>query len=134
MLPGFHAILGSEVHASITLDSSFCEPETKSLLLVGNPNHEVASLTRANEFRVDQKNKGLKISPNPNTGRFELELSGFEGPARVVVTNASGRVVARLEMKNQNRHTFDFSAMDKGLYLVTVLSGNERRSGKVLVR
>jgi len=132
--PGFHARAGSVVHAFITPDSSFCVPEEKSLLITNNQSQIITSLGNKMKNGGEKMKNQIKLSPNPTSGRFDLEIAGIEGPVQVLVTNPLGKVVSRWEGENQYRHTFDFTSMNKGLYLVTILRNNERHSAKVLVK
>jgi hypothetical protein len=77
-LPGFQAHEGSYMYAWITETASFCsslpsviqQPEEKSTIVQTDVNNNKSS---------GLPDKKVKIYPNPNNGKFFVELTNFEG-------------------------------------------------------
>ena len=74
----------------------------------------------------------INLYPNPNSGTFTLELTGTSGPATVIITDLSGRVLENTTSSEPKLY-FDLSRYAAGTYIVKVnVDGNEF-SKKVLV-
>ncbi len=79
------------------------------------------------------------ILPNPNTGVFALNLSGYSQNTEVQVYNTEGELIFT-EMIPAKRFSgdvvrdFDFRYKPKGIYLVKVTSGSQSKSQKVVVQ
>ncbi len=84
------------------------------------------SNTTANHEAVSSE--PLPLSPNPTTGFIRIPA----GPdARILVLNTAGASVAPIQVEHGNG-LLDLSRLPAGIYTVTVLEGNQRRSGKVV--
>jgi Leucine-rich repeat (LRR) protein len=129
-LPGFHAFSGSYVDASITTTASFCEPVQP---IVYNDLIEKSIVLPEKERSVIEKNVDLKIYPNPNNGRFTIEMSGFAEGAMLSVIDMKGRVVGSQLIDNTQLASFDIQAIEKGIYFVRVSDGSHSLNRKMVV-
>lgn len=80
---------------------------------------------------------GFRISPNPTTGVFNLELSGIRtAGAQVTITDVTGKPVyqATLPAGKNTARTIDLSAQSRGVYIVKVTSGSEMKTEKLVVK
>ncbi|QJX46299.1 T9SS type A sorting domain-containing protein [Hymenobacter taeanensis] len=89
--------------------------------------------------KEEVKAAGLTVYPNPSTGRFTVSAS-FAQPVKglqVVVRNMLGQEVMRQDVPNGIRQVavpVDLSNFSAGLYQVSLGSGSEMVSRKVLVQ
>jgi len=74
----------------------------------------------------------LNAFPNPGNGLFTLDLQGIQGSTRMVVLDATGKIVEtqRLELHGTDRRQLDLSAQANGLYQVRL----EHERGVELLR
>lgn len=99
---------------------------------VGGPVASIgARVIDAATIGVDEHTITLGAAPNPSDGIFQL-LLGDAGPARITVTDATGRVVGAHRSVGE-RFTLDLSAASPGVYMVTVQGERGRASGRLVV-
>lgn len=79
-----------------------------------------------------EKEIGLKAFPNPGSGLFTLDLQGIQGATRMVVLDATGKMVLtqRLELHGADLRQLDLSTEANGLYQVRL----EHERGVELLR
>lgn len=132
-LPGFHAYEGSYLNAWITETSDFCNSLYPVIVEKSNGEKSVylSDDTKPND-PVD-KEKMVKVFPNPNNGKFVIELSNFEGYSDIMVTNLLGAKVSNTTTI-ENRAEFDLSPLPKGIYLVSIKNGKCNISKKIIVQ
>lgn len=74
----------------------------------------------------------IKLYPNPNNGQFQIQLGNSETTAAVVVYDLTGK---RVFGKNiADNETIDLGNVQKGLYLVSITSGNTVSTKKIVVK
>jgi hypothetical protein len=129
-LPGFHAFEGSVAHAWITTDGTFCDGASGTI--VENPLQEKSGNTDSNS--KTEQGKEIKVYPNPNSGRFTVEIikAKAKAEAEVEVYNALGERVYQA-MVDDGRSVIDLSGIRRGLYVVAVSDGRERFTRKMMV-
>jgi hypothetical protein len=72
------------------------------------------------------------LSPNPSSGRFQLQLENFE-PAELIITNVLGQIIKQMNIKNANTE-IDLSTQTSGIYYYTLRSKNSNSiNGKMVV-
>jgi hypothetical protein len=81
----------------------------------------------------------MVIAPNPNEGAFTVNLAGYKQAAEVQVYDMAGALIFTEKidinrLSNNPSRNFDFRYKPKGIYLVTVVSGNYSKSEKVIVQ
>jgi PKD repeat protein len=77
----------------------------------------------------------LNIYPNPSQGEFiYLELEGATSNTQLIVNDIYGKTVLNQEL-NSNNETIRFDQkLTSGFYMVTVISGNNKVTKKLIVR
>lgn len=131
LMPGFHACEGSATHAMITADSQYCYTSTRS---ISHPesNKSVTLKSPAVNSGKQNKEKKMKVFPNPNNGIFNIEMKNFDGPASICIINAIGEVVYQTQSANAGVIKPDLSAFNRGLYVVRVSDGKTIATQKML--
>jgi len=94
----------------------------------------VTEKTLAEAPPVFPAEKSVRIYPNPNNGRFILELKNFEGQAEVWVYNTLGTIVFMQKITNSSNPEINLPSSNKGIYFVRVISGKEQLTNKLIVR
>jgi hypothetical protein len=133
-LPGFHALSGSYMDANITTNSSFCIPPAPGIVAL-EPSGK--SVIEKNNQKPDKKGfleKSVKIYPNPNIGKFTLELSNFENPVKVSMVNMVGATIYSRQQIISGIYEMDLSGIDKGIYIVRIIDGETLLSKKIVVQ
>ncbi len=85
---------------------------------------------------ISTAGEGVKVYPNPSTGRFEIKLDN-PGKAELAIMDVSGRIVlSRVIEGNQGtwQQSFDLSRETKGVYLVKVISAGKVSALKLLLQ
>jgi len=132
-LPGFFAEAGSDVHAWITLDSSFCDgtPESPIVYCPENKSSEmedhkgIAGITCENE---------IQVYPNPSRGIFTLKISNAEGQSQIRIYDIWGKNIFFSDIRNQPSKEIDLSEKRKGFYLIKIIKGRDQFIKKILIR
>jgi photosystem II stability/assembly factor-like uncharacterized protein len=75
----------------------------------------------------------VALYPNPSTGMVTITLSNVDAGTVMYVTNMIGQQVAKTALKDLNTN-FDFSTLEKGVYFVTVTSGNNKHVEKLIIQ
>jgi hypothetical protein len=133
-LPGFHAENGSNVHAVITSDSSFCVKNKSTIVEILSIEISSENGLFAEDKSADLLNKSVKIYPNPNNGQFFVEVSNFETRATVSIYNMLGSIVYESEISNEIDQKINLLGIKKGIYLVKVTDQKEQFTKKMIVR
>jgi hypothetical protein len=81
--------------------------------------------------------KGIKIYPNPTTGKFTMEMDNdIYGDLGISVMNQAGKEVLKLRLKKTTEHfstQIDLNGQPKGLYLINTTSGKYFRTDKIAI-
>lgn len=79
------------------------------------------------EFNVTPSNinnvSAVNITISPNPAKDVLKINGFEGNAKITISNASG--VAILSTEANNSAVLNVESLNRGIYFVTVRTANE---------
>lgn len=78
---------------------------------------------------------GIKIYPNPNNGKFDIQLFGIEGRTLIEVHDYLGQLIDRIEVQSiLNGLTVPYSLSGKaaGVYVITITNGYEHYNKKVI--
>lgn len=78
----------------------------------------------------------FKLYPNPGTGRFNLAASGHIGHARVRICNILGKEVYNriLNILPGHNTEIDLENAPKGLYILSITSGTNRYTQKLILK
>ncbi|MCO6498848.1 MAG: T9SS type A sorting domain-containing protein [Vicingus serpentipes] len=126
-----------KVDGSYTSYGSSCQITTPSApaLIAQHPNNNYS----ANESVVNFDEMSVNIYPNPNQGEsFNIVLEGASSNTKVYVTDISGKTILYKDLNNENESmntslSFD-SKLSPGFYMVTVISGTQKVTEKLMVR
>ncbi len=88
---------------------------------------------------IQINNLEMKIYPNPNQGEFiYLELNGLQTNSELVVFDVFGKIVLTQQIDTEGttyNKTLRFNKkLDAGFYFVTVTSGNQKTTRKLIVQ
>jgi len=78
---------------------------------------------------VELSMSNLQLYPNPVGDILQIEMDEISSPQLIIIRDGSGRMVKRL---NPSNGTIDMSALQPGLYLISVLSDQGLSTGKVI--
>lgn len=90
---------------------------------------EMFAVKRTNNSSVIENTADISIYPNPSNGKFSIDFAEA-GEYRIVITNIEGREIAQ---RNINGNRFESELLPKGLYLVSIKSGEYHRTQSVIV-
>jgi len=133
-LPGFHAQQGSQMHGYITETGDYCNS------IVASPIHtplaEKSALINGETkpATLGFTEKQVKVYPNPNNGRFVVELTNFEGVSIITVNNPLGAVIHRSTSFGSNVSSVELSALHKGIYFVSIQNRNSLITRKIIIK
>jgi hypothetical protein len=118
---------GTVFGASITDLSTGCESEVA--LLVG---------FQVGLGSVITNEESIAIFPNPNTGEFNINLSGISGNTTVELTinNSIGQVVYEtiIDVISSHSEPVSLKGLDKGVYFLNVSNGAEKTTHRIVVQ
>ena len=81
--------------------------------------------------------KGLKISPNPASGKANISLAGYSGAVTILVSNMQGKMLLQKKVQlSSSKLAFeplDVSMYASGIYVVTVIDEKGNRQSAQLV-
>jgi hypothetical protein len=119
LYPGAKVESGGHLLAKITATASYCP----AFPFRGFEN-EADGPAKSQEVVLNDKSTAFRIYPNPTSGSFTLEFSGFEPkmPVQVEIYGMMGNKVAGKTINETGRHLFSLSGFPSGLYLVKVKS------------
>ena len=131
-LPGFHAHSGSQVNAYITSDGNYCQAPIANNTFIKNVYKSMQTETNNNNLQNADKFKTIKVYPNPSNGRFYLELTKFDEPATIQISNLSGLIVYR-KIIDLNQTEIELENIEKGLYFIIVSCGKITGTQKIII-
>ncbi len=126
--PGVLVLNGGCLHGSITTSGSYCAATPP-----GMPDSFLS--TRGFDNNEQVSSPGLKIYPNPSTGKFKVELSGdFPGTAvAVYINNSVGGEISKTVMNPGKSVEISLENQKPGIYVVRVVHEDDSWIGKVVV-
>ena len=85
-----------------------------------------------------QKKEKIRIYPNPANSTVNIEMKeGNRDDIRVFISDLSGKILSRRAFGAENGtlvHRIDIGNLKPGLYLLTVRSGKETTTNKLIVQ
>ncbi len=89
-------------------------------------------------FPVTVSKNTLKVYPNPAGESFSVEFESLSANGKLSITDLTGRVIMeKLVGTSGNGNqimTISSANLSKGVYVLTLINGNEVRTGKVVVK
>ncbi|MBN1927568.1 MAG: T9SS type A sorting domain-containing protein [Prolixibacteraceae bacterium] len=139
-LPGTHIQSGSYLWAFITTDESFCDDYGYSseaiIPLAKSIKNNVIEVQSNDAVLVSEHGlmkQTLKVYPNPNNGRFNIQLTGFSDPVDLAIYNSVGAVVKRLFIYEQNT-SMELMNLKQGIYFVKAICNESSLNQKIVIR
>jgi D-alanyl-D-alanine carboxypeptidase len=132
-LPGFYAQQGSFVNASITTGGSYCDPVEPGFFEPVKSEKSTSQTDKLKNEWIDIE-KQMKIFPNPNSGRFAVELKNFNFPVRIQVLNMLGETIYQSGLSSSERHVVELGGLQKGFYFVRAYDTKSQFTKKIVVR
>ena len=126
--PGFHAQPGSNVHAYITTNQTFCEAIKSQTIVSANTNFDIS----INEETL-QTEGSILVFPNPNNGRFTLQLQNYDSHAQVMVVNLAGKVIYQTTVNESGNIEIDMLNAPHGIYSIVVSDNKTVKTSKMVV-
>jgi hypothetical protein len=132
-LPGFHAHQGSLVQAYITTDGSFCSLGNAGAI-VSQPKYieEKSILIPLTQDNLSE-DKSVIVYPNPNNGRFYIQLNHFDSNVKIYIYNTVGSVFYQSERSCNELPQIDLGIIRQGIYFVRVADEKEQFIQKIIV-
>jgi hypothetical protein len=133
-LPGFTALSGSTVHGYITIDNNFCNGYIVQSILEVQPiekNVDIAESRAINNDLSDQMK--INVYPNPNQGKFRIDLINFESRATVSIYNLTGAIFYTSPLEQMQQNEISLTYLRNGIYFVKVCSNNKQFVKKIIV-
>jgi hypothetical protein len=96
---------------------------------IGKTSFTVTDIIEEKEAQLQEVN----VYPNPNTGLFTVEIPHAFENSEVLIMDMTGKTIER-RTASEGRMQFDISGFAKGIYIVTVKSGDEVHRTKVSVQ
>jgi hypothetical protein len=132
-LPEFQALSGSNMNASITTDSSFCNVALGTSIVTQPLEKSGKKETTYEVQSILPGKKTVKVYPNPNNGYFTLELTNFESGATFCIFNLLGERIYQTTKINPTSSKIDLSGIKRGIYFVKVVDKQEQFAIKMVV-
>lgn len=141
MFPGMHVHSGGYLHARITTDGYYCDgrqpvttalPEAKKLL----GEMPVQQLMTPVETTGNQHGMAsFKVYPNPTSGLFTLDLTGFDLQEKLAIKiyGLRGECIMQKEVFGDRHYIFSLEDQRSGIYLIQLLS-NELVGTKRIIK
>lgn len=77
----------------------------------------------------------IKIYSNPSEGTFFIKSRNLKGDVKVVMFDASGRIVFSSSYRSDNNHTKEFNAnVPKGIYVISINSSKGIYNTKLIIK
>jgi hypothetical protein len=134
-LPGVHICEGAYLSATITSDSSFCDIAgalISPVIATDNTNKS----KEESGIQKDQSNQlqlqSLRVFPNPNNGRFVVELSGFSEKTGLIIYNSLGSMLYN-DVAIEEKSLIEIGELKQGLYFIKAFDGDHTLTKKMIV-
>jgi C1A family cysteine protease len=134
IFPGFHAYSGSYLHAWITETGDFCNKLSSLVNQEAGDEKSADLIDNIRPIVPVSSDKAVRVYPNPNNGKFIVELSNFEGNTEITVINTLGAVVSHSSISGENNSRVELSVMNKGIYFVRVNNGKTVKTNKIIIQ
>ncbi len=118
--------------------------ETSSLMLMWSTNTAIRDQGWSFDYHVDGVGvtetvvENLSIYPNPTTGLLNISFDAEkQGEMNVKLISVNGQVIFNKEISavtGQYNYSFDISDRAKGVYLLSIISNNEKIDRKIVLK
>jgi hypothetical protein len=133
-LPGFQAQPGSTVHEFITVNNNFCDGDITQSVVTVQPEEKDIGISGLPAVDEDLP-PGVQVDlyPNPNHGKFKIDLINFEERATVCVYNLTGAVFYKSSLGQIIQNEVNIPYLRKGIYFVRIIGNNKQFVKKIIV-
>ncbi len=87
----------------------------------------ISEISRTKDFKVN-------IYPNPNTGWFNLETTGYGTAEQIQVMDIRGQLIEEIRLSNSQIQRIDISNLSKGTYVLQIIGDSGMSIERVVVR
>ena len=122
--------------ASTNVDSVLVQNITQGTSLTisnGDQLNLISVLTAINSTRTDSK-ESIKIYPNPSKEYCYVEFDTKKnGSSTILITDVSGKTILKYDqLTKEGRNKFKISDLKNGIYSISIISGSEKLSDKII--
>jgi triacylglycerol esterase/lipase EstA (alpha/beta hydrolase family) len=116
-LSGFHAFSGSDMDAYISVDGTFCETQSGSVVEQPQEKSIAGDKIIPNQQKnIIEENK-IKLFPNPTTGKLNIEIPNFTRQVTVEIYSINGKKFNSYVISN-SKSSIDLSSFRSGVYFL----------------
>ena len=128
---GYTGDHGPAINATFISPSAVCTDTAENIYIADEGNSAIRVVQKAADAINDLYAKSkVSVYPNPSTGIFYLNISGAANSS-LVVFNLVGQVVYKAEA-NDGVNVIDISLAANGIYYLSVQTGADKRTIKIL--
>ncbi len=137
MLPGTMVEYGGHMHARISTDGFYCDPE-EPVVAATALNHTGQTATGEPLALDDINDPGkpfFKVYPNPTSGDFVLEIPGagsYDSPVNVIIYGMRGEIIMRHDQLTGKQHSLSLQGHQPGLYVIRLQRGEETGTERII--
>ena len=73
------------------------------------------------------------ISPNPNNGEFEINLSDINSNTRLEILDLSGKLIYENILDSHNK-SVNIKSISRGVYLISLIENGNRKTKKFIIK
>tara|TARA_B000000475_G_C15640844_1_gene301523 strand:- start:177 stop:467 length:291 start_codon:yes stop_codon:yes gene_type:complete len=81
----------------------------------------------------DKSIPDFKISPNPNNGEFEINLSYIRENTSIEILDLNGKLVYQTRLNNKS-HSININSISRGIYLISLIENGKRKTKKLIIK
>jgi hypothetical protein len=124
-LPGTVVEPGGYLLGYITTNNSYCGTMPPPIVAAKNVTSEPSLKMDENLFRV---------YPNPTSGKFTLEVSGENIPAKATIDilGMNGIKHLSVDVSDERKHIFSIEHMQQGIYFIRMITENRTETLKII--
>ena len=77
--------------------------------------------------------KDFYISPNPNNGEFELNLSYIGENTTIEILDLSGKLIYHSKINHKNK-SININSISRGVYLISLIENGNKKTKKLIIK
>lgn len=85
------------------------------------------------EEASDLADADINIYPNPTTGIFVIDLPSDVAAGEAIITDMTGKLIARKTFESGSKLNFDLQYAPKGVYLIQLVNGEDTYRSKISI-
>jgi hypothetical protein len=119
--------------AYITTSGTFCDGSPSAIVTLLDPKSLKTAEVDENKEIADIE-KTFKIYPNPNDGKFSVELKNFNSPVQIQVVNMLGATIYQSDLLDSENYAIGLSGLQNGIYFVKIKDIKSQVTRKFVVQ